>query len=216
MSMQVIVPTRGRPHNARRLINAWKDTEAACDLLFCIDDDDPCMAEYLSIPADFVVGQRLRIGPTLNEQAIRSILEYDIIGFMGDDHLPRTHHWDVPIAQALHQTGIAYGNDLLQGQNLPTAVFMTSDIPASLGYFCPPGLLHMYLDDSWKAWGSGADCLHYLDDVVIEHMHPGLSKAAVDQVYEQSNVLMESDRIRYQEYCLTSLADDILKIRGLT
>jgi len=112
-------------------------------------------------------------------------------------------------------TGIVYGNDLLQGEMIPTAVFMTADIVKALGYFCPPTLLHMYLDNSWKDWGQGADCLRYLPDVIIEHMHPGTGKGSFDSVYAESNILMTPDHTRYLEYRDAFLQDDIAKIRAI-
>jgi len=99
---------------------------------------------------------------------------------------------------------------------LPTAVFITTDIISELGYFCPPGLLHMYLDNSWKAWGEGAGCLRYREDVVIEHLHPDVGKAQSDSSYSESSSLMEPDRQAYAAYEQSgALAADIGKIRSL-
>jgi hypothetical protein len=86
-----------------------------------------------------------------------------------------------------------YGNDLLQGANLPTAVFMTSDIIRALGWMVPPSLQHLYVDDSWRDLGRSAACLQYLPDVVIEHVHPFAlgadhrPKAELDDGYRRVN-----------------------------
>ena len=214
-NMLVLVPTRGRPDNIRRLDAAWRSTAATADLLLLLDDDDEHLVEYIGLGIPYVVGPRRRIGPPLNEQAVAATSEYAIIGFMGDDHVPRTDHWDALIAGVLTETGIAYGNDLLQGEALPTAAFLTSDIVQTLGYFLPPELLHMYFDNAWLEWGRGADCLHYVPEVVIEHMHPGIGKAVSDDSYRESNSLMEVDRISYLDYCEKRLAADLEKIRSL-
>ena len=218
--MLVIVPTRNRPANAARLIESFISTGANANLLLCIDDDDPSEGDYARLiqqhsKVSAWLGPRKRIGPTLNDAATYYADEYRIIGFMGDDHLPRTAGWDRRIAEALPSTGIAYGNDLLQGPNLPTAAFLTSNIVQALGYLCPPGLLHMYLDDAWKAWGDGAGCLQYLGDVIIEHMHPGLGKAEQDASYTESNALMGPDQQVYNAYQQSQLAADIERIRTL-
>lgn len=214
----VIVPTRSRPDNARRLMQSLVDTEATnARLLFCVDDDDPYLAEYESLHANLYIGPRLRIGPTINNAVELFADVYPIVGFMGDDHLPRTKHWDQAVIDALEElrTGIVYGNDLLQGEALPTAVFMTTNIPKTLGYLCPPGLLHMYLDNSWKEWGTGANCIKYLPDVIIEHMHPGRGKAEFDQGYAESDALMGSDHEVYMRYAMSDLRVDIEKIEDL-
>jgi hypothetical protein len=215
--MLVIVPTRARPENAQRLMQTWRDLDTQAHLMFCVDDDDSRLNDYLALGADVRVGPRLRLGPTLNECARLNANDYEILGFMGDDHVPRTQNWDTTITNVLQEmgTGIAYGNDLLQRAALPTAVFMTSDIVRALNYFCPPELLHMYLDNAWLEWGRHADCITYLDDVVIEHMHPALGKAPQDQSYAESGSLTSDDHVLYNKYVVEQLQNDVLKIRQL-
>jgi hypothetical protein len=215
--MLVIVPTRSRPENAQRLLQCWRDQNVQAHLLFCVDDDDPSLDAYLALGAEVRVGPRLRLGPTLNEQARLNANDYEMLGFMGDDHLPRTQDWDTMITGALQDlgTGIVYGNDLLQGAALPTAAFMTSDIVRTLGYFCPPRLLHMYLDNAWLEWGRRADCIRYLGDVVIEHMHPASGKAPSDQSYAESGALTSNDHVLYNEYVADQLPNDVTAIRQL-
>ena len=216
--MLVIVPTRGRPNSAARLVEAFESTHAYdADLLFCVDDDDPFASQYFFSGASVTMGPRLRIGPTINAAAVAHADDYEVLGFMGDDHLPRTDQWDVKVLAALDEmsTGIVYGDDLFQRQALPTAVFMTSNIVQSLGYFNPPALLHMYLDNSWKTWGERADCLRYLPDVIIEHLHPVNGKAQNDDSYSESSQLMEPDRIAYEEYLRNGISSDVEKIRAI-
>ena len=213
-----IVPSRSRPANGKRLLQSWRENDCKeSQLVFLMDDDDPTVVQYQAFGASVETAPRQRIGPRLNEKAVAVANEYRVIGFMGDDHLPRTHQWDTIICKQLKEmgTGIVYGDDLLQGEMIPTAVFMTSDIVRALGYFCPPVLQHMYLDNAWKDWGQGANCLRYLPDVIIEHMHPGSGKAAQDNLYAESGVLMGPDGERYREYVATSLADDVEKIMAI-
>src|SRR5689334_7595719 len=183
--MLVIVPSRGRPRNIAHLLVSWYETMTSATLVVAVDDDDPTLDEYRSIfdvthddRYQLVVGPRLRLAGTLNAVSRSRILRpgtlpTDVIGFMGDDHRPRTSHWDVDVEDAFKQWGhaIVYGNDLLQGPNLPTAVFMTAGMIKTLGYMVPPGLVHMYLDNTWKAWGELMNRLIYLPNTVIEHMH---------------------------------------------
>lgn len=92
-----ICPSRNRPANIARLLNAWDDTRAQSDLVVAVDDDDDQLAAYRELfndvdPSQFhlVVGPRLRLGPTLNYIAPQYAGDYDAIGFLGDDHIPRT------------------------------------------------------------------------------------------------------------------------------
>src|SRR5690242_6623232 len=143
----VIIPTRGRPQTIPEIMQAWDATSATADVLFAVDTDDPELAGYkahaASYKADgrvrFVFGKRRRLVGTLNQQAVKAAKAYRFLGFMGDDHRPRSDGWDARIRICLSGgPGIVYGNDLLQGELMPTAVAMTSDIVTTLGYMAPP------------------------------------------------------------------------------
>src|SRR6201991_783191 len=129
--MRVIGPSRGRPQNIAALMSSWYETEAEATLLVAVDDDDPELAGYEDLfntahdkRYELVVGPRLRMAGTLDMVAMSrvnsdKVLDTDIIGFMGDDHRPRTPHWDRDIEAVFKQWShcVVYGNDLLQGMN---------------------------------------------------------------------------------------------------
>lgn len=222
--MLVIVPSRGRPHNIAALIEAWRRTRKTAQLLVVVDDDDEKLDEYgyvLETAPDWVsleIGPRKRMCPTLNDFAVKYAPLYDVLGFMGDDHRPRTPHWDHRFEMAIAQmggTGIAYGNDLIQGPNIPTAVSMSSCLVETLGYMVPPGLLHLFADNSWKVWGENLGRLSYLADVVIEHEHPVAQKSEWDDTYKECNAgaVWEADEKTFNAYVATQLTSDMDKIR---
>lgn len=221
--MLFIVPSRGRPENIQRLFNVWPRN---ADILVAVDEDDPKLDGYLALqlPSPLtmevceIVGPRRRLGGILNELARRLAPYYQYIGFMGDDHLPRTKWWVEEFSQELNslQAGIVYGNDLLQGDRLPTAAVMTSNIIQTLGYMSPPVLTHMYIDDAWLAWGRGIDSITYMPEVIIEHIHPAANKTVQDAGYLEANSHMDSDRIQWENYVNTGLLEqDIEKLRRL-
>ena len=194
----VIIPTRGRPQAIPEIMQAWDDTGATADVLFAVDTDDPELAGYKAHAATykadsrvrFVFGKRRRLVGTLNQQAIKAAKSYRFLGFMGDDHRPRVAEqaWDARIRICLSGgPGIVYGNDLLMGEQMPTAVAMTSDIVTTLGFMAPSAFVHLCVDLVWLEWGKGMGRITYLDDMVIEHLHPAAGKAAVDQGYEECN-----------------------------
>jgi len=210
----VIVPSRGRPGNVRRLREALAATGAVCDFLIAIDDDDPTALEYSQLPQPpgfiVVTDPRRRLGPTLNVKAVAHTRAYRNIGFMGDDHCPQTWGWDRRVVMALQDTPMCYGNDLLQGRNLPTAVFMRSQIIQKLGYMCPPEQTHLYLDDFWLALG-GRIGITYMGDVIIEHLHPGNGKAPMDASYAEtgSQEMYAKDKAAYERYLDTQFEKDV-------
>lgn len=211
MKMCVVVPSRGRPDNADRLAKAFKDTNTEADLWFIIDNDDPKWNEYAKnenfkcLPADNKTGgcaNSLNTGAVYLLDLVKFPL-YDYFVFMGDDHLPRTQNWDKAFIQALGQnTGIAYGDDLLQGENLPTAFCMTRDLVVELQGMTFPGCIHLFFDNFVKQLGIDLNYLKYLPGVIIEHLHPVAGKAEMDEGYARVNQpkWYEEDLLTLQKY----------------
>lgn len=259
--LRVIVPSRGRPENIARLMEAWRETQSGAGLTVVVDEDDPCLLEYIEICqgpvglwmdefADdagdllhvahlrqaregwpesgfddlMIVPAGRRMVSAVNRAASLTVtpltLTPPFCGFMGDDHVPRALNWDAHLTRNLRQlgpVGIVYGNDLVQGPALPTAVFMTSNIPRALGYMIPPGLRHLYADNTWLTWGRKLDRIRYLPDVVIEHVHPIAGKAQWDDTYAAANsgATYEHDAIEFDRYCAHDLEDDLRKLKEL-
>jgi len=142
------------------------------------------------------------------------------VGFMGDDHLPKTRGWDEKYLEELDilGTGIVYGDDKLQGKNIPTQMAMTVDIPRELGYMCPPQFQHLWVDCVWRDWGEGISRLSYLETVVVEHLHPLAGKAKNDRGYRAVNSasIGKQDQAAYHEYRDGGgLQTDLDKLRSL-
>lgn len=218
-----IVPSRGRPANIERLRDAF-DLVHQADLLVAIDIDDPALDDYVAI-ADrrggrWDVGERRRLVGTLNHIAASDATEnYRYVGFMGDDHLPRTPDWDTELVHTLDRLGaggIAYGNDLIQGPNLPTAVALDRRIITTLGYMAPPVLTHMFADNWWRDLGTALGTLAYLPHVVIEHLHPIAQRAEWDNGYTEVNApaVMDADHAAYQRWHAEHLADAVTTLQG--
>ena len=211
----IIVPSRNRPHNVIDLSNHFFEYSTKSDLIFAFDDDD--ITNYQSINGvSFQRLPRMRIGGTLNALAFMYAKHYKYICFMGDDHRPKTHSWDERLIEPLQdKPGFSYGNDLLQGKNLPTAIVMSSSIINTLGYMVPPKLKHFYFDNFWMDMGNATNSLHYFDDVIIEHIHPLAQKSEVDDTYSDAWSVLEHDQNQYEIYKNTLFAEDLEKVKSL-
>jgi hypothetical protein len=174
------------------------DTANDAQLAVIVDEDDPELPGYEALIDEYegrtpawqlIVQPHRNLSQSLNHWALRlGTRDDDVIGFMGDDHVPRTNGWDDHVRLALgDRAGVVYGNDLFQGAALPTAVFITADVVRELGFFCPPAQRHLYLDNFWRDLGTAIDRLVYLPDVVIEHVHPAARKAPDDERYAAVN-----------------------------
>lgn len=218
----VIVPSARRPGSARRLAGKFLDTAAdsAAALILAVDDDDPELPGYRAV-RDAHPWIRLReikdsphrIGPIINAVAAELLdgeHPPDFIGFMGDDHLPRTRGWVQELTAELRaRPGVAYGNDLHQRDALPTACIISAPLADALGYLVPPGMGHLFLDDFWKRLGEHTH-LAYRDDVIVEHLHPDAGKAEHDLTYARAgrdSGTWYADDAAYEQYLNAEDAD---------
>lgn len=213
--MLIIVPTRSRPENVAKVVRAWEETDAFrhADLLFAYDRDDPKFTGYLSaldrLPL-YAVAYRLNkwkpLVPKLNEVAAYygRVSSYFAIGFAGDDHLPRTHGWAARYLEKLIEmgTGVVSCPDGYRPDKLPTQWAMTADIVRALGRMVPAPVEHLYCDNAVQDLAEAAGCYAYLDDVLIEHMHPLAGKTKFDDQYRHVNRpdQFRQDSAAYEEW----------------
>lgn len=226
----LIIPTRGRPQAVAQLALSFR---AACTartrLVIAVDDDDPEVQAYTDavqaareVFPDTVLLVQTAPGCMANalnmatEWAVRDSPGARAYGFMGDDHRPRTVGWDSAYLRTLDSApGIVYGNDLIHGKNLPTQFAVSGPVVRELGFLSPEGLRHMYIDNYWRDIGNAADCLSYLDGVVVEHMHPVAAKSEYDEGYARVNApeVFEHDAGVYAAYMDAHRERDVRTIR---
>jgi hypothetical protein len=232
--LTVLVPTRSRPEAVAPLAQAFADTcrEPSTTLVFIVDAcpraseyTTACLAARHRYPNTYlhIETARRRLVGQLNHHATRLAGQPPgppAIGYLGDDHRPRTTGWDTALLTAIADSGgtaIAYGDDMFQGKSLPTAVVISSDIILALGFMAPPSLVHMYCDNFWRDLGQAAGCLSYLPDVAIEHLHPDAGKADWDASYRDSNAASRyaADKAAYDAYRRDRFDADTETIRRL-
>ena len=233
MSVVVVMPSRGRPAQAEVAIRALRETAARVDtrVVLVIDADDPKADEYRALAWDpipyrtevaIVVLDPDETGNLVkatNTVSLRVAHEDPgcIIGNLGDDHVARTEGWDRIVAEALATPGVAYGDDLLQGEALPTAPFISAEVVLALGYYALPDLEHMFIDNVWRDVGAQTGTLRYLPSVVIEHVHPAVGKATWDEGYIRVNSVkaIKRDHDRYYSWREHAMSHDIERVRTM-
>jgi hypothetical protein len=213
----IIIPSRNRVENVERVINAIKETASISDIVIGLDEDNhEIYPRIAGVTYDVNPQTEKRMNGTLNLLATKYADRYDSITFMGDDHLPKTKNWDEILYQPIKDKGygVSYGNDLYQGENLPTAVVMSTHIIRCLGFMSPPEQIHMFLDNFWKAVGSKLDALFYFDDIIIEHLHAYVGKSELDEMYLSVNnpEVAGYDGERYGYYIYNKFDSDVKKL----
>jgi hypothetical protein len=240
----VVVPTRSRPFHVKRVVEAWRSTDAFADgaeLHFAIDGDDPAYDAYveqLDAVRDWSPAARREVTwsmraawaplvPKLNAAAVSLLAPFPApyaLGFAGDDHLPRTRGWVRRYLDALRAgAGIVYCDDGYQHDNIPTQWAMRADYVRVLGRMVPAPVAHLYCDNAMKDLGEATGSLAYLPDVMIEHMHPvardaaGQPKAPTDEQYDRVNSRSQyaEDHVAYRQWRRRGLAGDASLINDL-
>lgn len=221
----IIVPSRGRPQNIVRLLGAVHDlAELETGVYIGVDEDDPKKAEYEQV-FDKYKGKYDRLGISspkglaewTNFAAKRHADRYPFLASFGDDHLPRTRGFDRRLIRAIQDmggTGFSYPYDGIR-EDVPEAWVQSSDIVRELGYMCPPGLKHFYIDNVIADLGRWAGCIRYCRAVKVEHIHPATGKAASDPLYAKNFQKVEEDKRTYNEWRSTRMISDARKICAL-
>lgn len=197
----VIVPSRGRPQNIARLLDAVHATaKMKTRVHVAVDDDDPELDRYEYVLKqagadgdEMTVGPRKGLCEWTNKLAVTYAGSFPFLASLGDDHVPFTPGWDKALIRAIVEmggTGFAYPWDGTR-EDIPEAVVLSSDIVAALGWMCLPGLSHWYPDNVWADLGRGAGCLRHLRAVKVEHAWKG------DQTSRESSVSLAADREAY-------------------
>ena len=215
----VIIPSRNRVKNTERAIKALKDTSLISDIMIGLDGDNhEIYPRFKEVIYEVNPQTEKRMNGTLNLLSTRYANMYDTVYFMGDDHLPITKGWDKILYEPIKERGygVSYGNDLYQGQNLPTAVMMSTNIIRCLGFMSPPEQIHMFLDNFWKSVGERLDALTYFDDVIVEHLHAYVGKSELDEMYLSVNnaEVADNDGKKYGDYIYNKFENDVIKLKA--
>ena len=130
-----------------------------------------------------------------------------------------TPGWDDVFIKILNDSGggIAYGNDTIQKENMPTTSVISGDIVRALGWLQMPTLTHLYGDEVWKHIGNELKILHYVPEVIIEHNHWFKNKELIDDIYLKTNSteMYNIDRIAFTEWKVKQSKTDIETIKGV-
>jgi hypothetical protein len=203
--LAVIIPTRNRPQVIPSFMKDWRENTSEADAFFVLDRWDFKRLNYRKFKdLNFMVSPKSGMVASLNWAAMKLAAEYSVLGFMGDDNRVKTPNWDSRVIKALSlgDIGIAYGNDLLRGELLPSSVFLTQPLVMAMNGFSPVQFQHLYIDNFWLKLGKDLGKIHYLEDVIIEHLHPAANKAKVDSGYKRVNAksVYKNDRNLYETY----------------
>ena len=215
----VITPSRGRPQNIARLLDAVHATmKMNTHVHVAIDDDDPRLTEYQYVMEKAAgEGDKLTVGPRknlagwTNEIAVPATEEYTYLASLGDDHVTSTPGWDKALIRAIERmggTGFSYPWDGTR-EDIPEAVVLSSSIVRALGWMALPESTHWYIDTVWADLGRGIGALKHCRAVKVEHVW------RADQTSKDSGEKLTRDRDAYYLWRKERMESDIKIISAL-
>ncbi len=186
-----LVPSR-RPHNLRRLANAW----GAAPAWIRLDDDDPMLGGY-----SFHPGWTVAVGPRkplcgVYEEAFETYPDLDWYGFLADDVLPEVN-WESLIETA-GRDGLAFGDDGINGERHAAHFVLGGDLVREVGFLCLPGLSRIYIDTVWCDIARAKGVYRYRPDVKMPHLHFSNGRALMDATYRKPR--RDADRALYEAW----------------
>ena len=215
----VLCPSRSRPRECLRMVDSFNATAKRSSLHLLLDMDDPCLDEYRLLVGgkvgSIVVDFQQTITKLINSNWGFSADCFRWFSVTNDDFVYRTDGWDEQLIA--RGPGIAYGNDLCAGVNMPTTSIISREIVEALGWLQLPTLTHLYGDCVWKHIGTEAKCLFYSKDVIIEHCHYFSNKAVKDETYRRTNSdeMYSRDSEAFKKWKLERASDDVEKIKAV-
>ena len=220
--MMIICPSRGRPDRCLEMAKSFRATSSIACLKVLIDFDDPLINEYDKVGqyASIIKDFRKTTTERINDSWKGASECFKFFGVTNDDFIYRTDRWDEMLLASLDAfggSGIAYGNDLLQGIRIPTTSLISRDIIEALGWLQMPRLIHLYGDNVWAHIGNRVGCLLYRQDVIIEHRHFHAGKSVEDETYKRTNSskMYDDDRANFIKWLYNECRDDIEKVKGV-
>lgn len=232
-------PSRENAAGALDMIRSFYQTvhRVGTEVIVVIDEDDPQREDYLYLPG-LVKRELVGMGITrpdpprimvveggsltkATNEGVERIWDADIIiGHVGDDHRFITPGWDNRIRDAiLGGAAVAYAYDGFKSA-WASAWWTPAIVPRTLGWLALPGSRHLTIDDAFMDIGAGlgrtpGERLVFLEDVLIEHLHPAGGKVPwrdiVKSHYAKPVRALEDGNL--QRWRLQDFAEDIALLR---
>lgn len=214
MKILTICPTFNRPELCAQMLKSWHNTIGGDNtMVLGLDISDPSLSAYPKDANRVTCKANSTITEVINSIWASNHDKYDFFHIINDDVLFHTPSYDKKMAYILegYGGGIAYGNDLFQGQALPTFPFISASLCTTLGWLQHPSLNRYCGDTVWASIGKECGCLYYLGEVIIEHLHKLAGKGNTDIDMK----VFQDDWHAYIKWAMTEGNLDSNRVKGI-
>ena len=202
----MLIPVLGRPHRIRPVLDsALEQTPDASVLFVASPDDDVDLAELKEQGADFITVSG-NYAVKINQGIRRTTAPYI---FTGADDLDFMPGWfEAAEAKMSKTVGLVGTQDLCNRRTLAgqhATHFLLARWYAELGTIDgQPGPLyegypHEYVDDEVVATAKKRRAWAFAPESIVEHLHPDVGKAPMDELYSNRPVRMWDGKKIFRE-----------------
>jgi glycosyltransferase involved in cell wall biosynthesis len=207
----LIVPTRGRPTELRRLLDSLRHTAqdaGSIEVIAVIDEDDreSQAFEYTGLRLERVV---VSPGQTMGRLNIAGygVAQGRYLMLLNDDVVVRTAAWDTQLSRVFERypdgVVLAHVNDLIFRDSLCTFPVLTREFCELAGAICRPEYRRYWIDDHIH---HVFDLIHllgftrriFLPDVIFEHLNTAQQPSAAPP-YIPEPAIHELDRRDFED-----------------
>ncbi len=209
MNISLLLPTRNRPDNLRRLMKSVKETRwghlpwDGFSIIAYVDEDDtqsPAVCDELGI--SHIGGPRgsVKLSDMWNKCYAAAPADADIFMLAGDDMVFRTPGWDIMVDDCFKAFSdrlvLVHGDDLYFGCMLGTHCFVHRRWIETVGYFTPPYFSAEFAD-TWVNHVAEFIGRRIFLPFIVEHLHPEYGgKAPLDQTHKDRIARRDQDDVQ--------------------
>lgn len=203
-----ILPTFGRAHsNIPRFFKAAAETGMTIPGYLVVDEADYAknveVYDALELPDNWSIHLVQGGGCAIaTEQAYRALItdDTDAVFWLADDLIPETPQWDVRCIEQLNGWNFVSTNDAAHAPAKANgATVWSGDLIRAIGYFAPPGAVHMYIDDLVEEVGRATGCWHCDMSILVRHENAAWS-GAKDTTFAKTNAHWPEDDRAFQAW----------------
>ena len=208
LRLLVRMPTRSRPAQALRVLQAYRD-KAGIPILMevVIDEDDESMNAPGVLQRLNSLGCVITVGKSKSKiEAVNAgrVKDWDVLLLASDDMVPISEGYAKRVLEAMEMyfpylDGVIYFNDDYAGQKLCTLPIMGRRLYEQFGYVYEPSYKSFWCDNEQTDLLLAMGRLVYIDEKLIQHRHPaGNTKTPTDELYEKNNGPWSEDSANYE------------------
>jgi hypothetical protein len=206
-----LLPSRRRPGSLKGFFEAACATSMSTGGVVLIhkDDWDELREQYeaIKLPPEwhfYLTEKEGYAGKVQEVLASGELNDLDWVGILADDLVPETYQWDVKLIQMVNGFNIVAANDGYQAPKRANgALIYSRELLSAVGYFAPPGMSHLFVDDIWETLGRDTGCITWAMGIMVRHRNAAIT-GAMDDTVAKVKSYWPNDEAVYRKWTIES------------